>query len=135
MRMPGLVMNAKDARDLAALLATWRDTLLVPEAPGAEGWASAPGLVGAGRALFDQYQCRGCHRLAGVGGEVGPALDGVGSRRRAAYVLALISDPDRVIRGTAMEDKDLWPEEARAITGYLMTLTTAVSPASGLGSK
>lgn len=122
-RMPALVRTTEEGQDLAALLSTWRDTVLVPEVPGAESWASDSALVEEGSTLFDQYQCRGCHRLGRSGGEVGPALDGVGSRRRAAYVLALLVAPDSVIPGTAMEDKDLWPEEARAMTGYLMTLT------------
>lgn len=123
LRMPALVKRPRDASDLAALLSTWRDTLQVPEVPGAESWTRDPEKVEEGRTLFDQYQCRGCHRLSGEGGRVGPALDGVGTRRRAAYVLALIEDPDRVIPGTPMENKQLWPEEARAITAYLMTLT------------
>lgn len=122
-RMPALVKTPEDARDLAALLSTWRDTVLVPQVSGSETWASDPALVAEGRMLFDQYQCRGCHRLAGTGGEVGPALDGVGDRRRADYVFALLEDPDKVIPGTSMEDKNLWPEEARSITEYLMTFT------------
>lgn len=123
LRMPALVEDPSDARDLAALLSTWRDTVLVPEVPGAEAWSSDDSLVAEGRELFDQYQCRGCHEMGGRGVAIGPALDRVGDRRRAAYVLALIQDPGRVIPGTAMENKELWPEEARAITAYLMTRT------------
>jgi len=122
LRMPALVTETRDAEDLAALLSTWRDTVLVPPILGAEGWVEDPDDVAEGRVLFDQYQCRGCHSLDGSGGGVGPALDGVGDRRRAAYVAALLVDPDRMIPGTAMEDKDLWEEEARALTAYLMTL-------------
>jgi len=119
--MPALVVDSSDARDLAALLSTWRDTVLVPPVDGAEAWSDNDALVVEGRNLFEQYQCRGCHRLEGSGVEIGPSLDRVGDRRRAAYVFALIQDPDRLIPGTAMENKSLWPEEARAITAYLMT--------------
>lgn len=52
---------------------------------------------------------------------MGPSLDGVGSRRRPEYVMALLLDPKRVIPGTAMKDNQLWEEEARALTAFLMS--------------
>lgn len=85
MRMPALVTTLDDAWDLATLLSTWRDTSLVPEVPEAEIWMSNEALVAEGRMLFEQYQCSGCHSLAGAGGEVGPALDGVGAAPSVIY--------------------------------------------------
>jgi len=120
--MPRLVRTPEDARDLAAFLISWQDTALVHPAPGAAEWVADTMQVREGRTLFQQYQCQGCHRLEGTGGEVGPQLDGVGSRRKPAYVLALLRDPDSVIPGTAMENKHLWDSEARALTAFLSTL-------------
>jgi mono/diheme cytochrome c family protein len=120
--MPRVVSSIEDARDLAAYLATLRDTVQVPPSPGAEEWPHDASLVAEGAQLFSEYQCLGCHSLRGRGNAVGPALDGVGARRPAAYVMALLRDPQSVIRGTAMDDKEPRDEEARALTAYLMTL-------------
>ncbi|MCA9756542.1 MAG: cytochrome c [Candidatus Eisenbacteria bacterium] len=120
--MPALVTRPEDARDLAALLSTWRDTVRVPETSNRLGPAKNEDRRQEGRMLFEQYQCLGCHEFGGDGGHVGPALDGVGSRRRPAFVLAMLEHPDRVVPGTAMEDKKLWDSEAEAITTYLMNL-------------
>jgi nitric oxide reductase subunit C len=122
-RMPAAGIPDGDARDLAALLATWRDTVLIPPL-ASTAWAGADSLARSGETLFEQYQCRGCHELDGRGKQVGPSLDGVGSRRRLEYVMALLLDPKRVIPGTAMKDNQLWDEEARALTAFLMTRKT-----------
>jgi nitric oxide reductase subunit C len=42
--------------------------------------------------IFNQM-CVACHALGGQGGNVGPALDGVGSRRDAAYIAHWLRDP------------------------------------------
>ena len=39
-----------------------------------------------------------------------------------AYIASLLTDPAGVIPGTAMEDKDLWPEEVNALTTFLSAL-------------
>lgn len=36
--------------------------------------------------------------------------------------MALLKKPNAVIPGTAMKDFDLWPEEIRALTSFLMSL-------------
>jgi cytochrome c len=120
-RMPALEGSSQDAQELAAFLIAQTDTARVPIQPGSDSWAADSSLVETGRELFSQYQCRGCHELASKGKQVGPALDGVAERRQPDYVYALLRDPQRIIPGTAMEDKGLWEEEARALTAYLMT--------------
>ena len=55
------------------------------------------------RALLDvRLPCRGCHLVGGTGGRVGPSLDDVGTRRSAAYIRAMIEDPQRLVPGAAM---------------------------------
>lgn len=44
-------------------------------------------------ALLKEFQCMACHRLAGEGGPVGPALDGIGARRRADAIRKKILEP------------------------------------------
>ncbi|MEZ0374982.1 MAG: c-type cytochrome, partial [Candidatus Sericytochromatia bacterium] len=52
-------------------------------------------------AMFNQI-CASCHSLGGTGGSVGPALDGVGTRRDAAWLSRWLADPAAVKPGTAM---------------------------------
>ncbi len=44
-------------------------------------------LVVKGEKLFREKGCRGCHKLNGVGGDLGKALDGIGSKPRAYYAM------------------------------------------------
>lgn len=127
LRMPALVASKADARDLAALMATWTDTVRVPPF----NVAVSDSIVREGASLFAQYQCRGCHELGGEGRKVGPALDGVGDRRPPQYFRTLLVDPGRVVPGTSMKNFDLWSEEADAMTAFLSTL--GGSSASELG--
>ncbi len=59
--------------------------------------AAASKKVGApvhlGRALLDEHGCTGCHKVAGEGGEVGPDLAVVASKREPADILKKLDDP------------------------------------------
>ena len=58
------------------------------------------GDAARGRALFragGAAACRTCHRAEGDGTEVGPPLDGIGSKYPRAELLAQILDPSRVV--------------------------------------
>ena len=122
LRMPAAHATHEAARDLAAFLAVQTDTVLVPRWRGPESSPRADSLRAAGEALFEQYQCRGCHELAGRGRRIGPALDEVEARRRPQYLRAMILDPRRIVPGNAMPKLDLWDEEADALTAYLASL-------------
>jgi uncharacterized repeat protein (TIGR03806 family) len=54
----------------------------------------------AGRALFRAdggITCKSCHKSDGIGGEVGPALDGVGSKYVLKELLNQVIEPSRVV--------------------------------------
>ncbi|TWU03838.1 family 16 glycoside hydrolase [Neorhodopirellula pilleata] len=51
----------------------------------------------AGRSLFFSAQCAACHRLAGLGGDIGPDLTSVRNKFDENYVLDAIVHPSRVI--------------------------------------
>ena len=58
------------------------------------------GDVSRGRSLFsdaDKSLCIRCHRLSGKGGEIGPALTGVGSRFSRIHLIESILNPSRTI--------------------------------------
>ena len=52
--------------------------------------------------LRDRLPCLGCHQLNGDGGTIGPDLTTVRERRSAAYIAAIVADPQRVVPGSAM---------------------------------
>jgi cytochrome c2 len=87
-----------------------------------------------GEAMFIQYGCGGCHRMAHVRqalGRVGPSLDGIALRAMIAGKLAnspdnlrrWIRDPQAVTPGTDMPDLSVGDGDARDITAFLYTRT------------
>lgn len=72
--------------------------------------------------LRDNLPCLGCHTLNGNGGTIGPDLTTVRQRRSAAYIAAMIADPQRVVPGSGMP-RTRMPESTRdVITRYLTAL-------------
>ncbi len=63
--------------------------------------------------------CVSCHALRGQGGNVGPALDGVGARRDAAWLAAWLEDPAAIKPGTAMPKLPLSPADRDALVAFL----------------
>ena len=54
----------------------------------------------AGRAIFfdkAEVSCLRCHKVDGVGGEVGPDLSGIGAKQKREYLLESIVNPDKEI--------------------------------------
>lgn len=66
--------------------------------------------------------CTACHALDGKGGNVGPALDGVGKRFNADYLDKWIGDPQAVKPGTAMPNLGLSAAEREELVRFLATL-------------
>ena len=59
--------------------------------------ALAAGDAAAGRKIFferPEANCGKCHKVAGQGGDTGPALDGVGARRSREFILEAILYPN-----------------------------------------
>jgi mono/diheme cytochrome c family protein len=64
--------------------------------------------------LRERLPCLGCHRLGDEGGRIGPSLGDVAARRSAAYIAAMIADPQRTVPGTVMP-KIPMPDDVRAL--------------------
>jgi mono/diheme cytochrome c family protein len=75
--------------------------------------------------IRDRLPCLGCHRLDGEGGRIGPDLTGVGKRREASYVLAMLRDPQGTVPGTAMPRTPMTEETLLLVAGYLLGLDPA----------
>jgi putative heme-binding domain-containing protein len=59
--------------------------------------ALSGGDAAAGRKIFfekPEASCSKCHKVAGQGGDTGPALDGVGARRSREFILEAILYPN-----------------------------------------
>jgi nitric oxide reductase subunit C len=69
-------------------------------------------------AVFNQM-CVACHALGGQGGQVGPALDGVGSRLDRAGLIRWLSDPLVVKPDSKMPKLPLTPEQIDELAAFL----------------
>ena len=78
--------------------------------------------------LRQQTSCLGCHELNGEGGRLAPSLTDVGTRRSAAYIRAVIDDPQRVVPGAAMPKPRLDSATKALITSYLTRDAAAGAP-------
>jgi mono/diheme cytochrome c family protein len=95
----------------------------------------APALA-LGRRLFLERGCQGCHKLDGVGGQLGPALDGVGGKIRHQLPMAHVQGektlanwlgqhfekPQGIVPGSQMRPPRLTPGENQALTVYMLSL-------------
>ncbi len=118
------------------------DRLFGPEgliASGLAGESSEPAaLLALGRSLARSKGCLGCHKLGGVGGMLGPALDLEGEKTAhdfdfssypeahtpAEWLRAHFLEPDAVSPGTVMPATATDPQQADALTAYMLSLRT-----------
>lgn len=73
----------------------------------------------AERLLRDKHSCLGCHQLKGEGGVLAPTLDDVRTRRDAAYIAAMVSDPQHTKPGAIMPRTRMPASERSLIVRYL----------------
>jgi len=97
--------------------------------------------VAKGEALFRQKGCQGCHKLNGVGGDLGKALDGIGSKARAYFPMKHVvgdrtiynwvrqhfDDPRKIVADSEMR-AFLTEEEADLLTTYILTFRSEQMP-------
>ena len=77
-----------------------------------------------GRRLFDTHGCRGCHKLSGIGGTIGPDLTHEGSTRRdPEWLEQHFLNPQKVSPASAMPNYKFTTEQARDLTFYMLSLT------------
>lgn len=79
--------------------------------------------IAAGKKVFTDRGCGGCHTIAGVStGTVGPELTKIGTKLEKDYLIKWIDDPPKVKPGTQMPKLGLTPDELEAVASYLVTL-------------
>jgi nitric oxide reductase subunit C len=86
---------------------------------------SAPVVATAAAGPTPEYfgkVCIACHAVAGNGGSVGPALDGVGLRMSAAELDRWLADPQALRPGTAMPNLALPDSTRNELVSWLVSL-------------
>lgn len=97
--------------------------------------------IAKGEDLFREKGCRGCHKLNGVGGDLGKALDGIGSKPFAYFPMKYVvgerniynwvkqhfDDPRQIVPESEMR-AFLADEEADLLTTYVLTLKAEEMP-------
>jgi quinoprotein glucose dehydrogenase len=81
------LIKFENARDKKNLTEVYRESM-------------AGGDVENGRKIFfekSEVSCLRCHKVAGVGGEVGPDLTGIGKKYKRDYLLESLVDPNKQI--------------------------------------
>ena len=75
-----------------------------------------------GKALFQELNCAGCHRIHGKGESFAPDLSYVGDVRDRDWLIRHFRDPQAVVPDSAMPDFGLNEEELSDLTNYMLTL-------------
>lgn len=109
----------RHARGTPVHLAALLMLLTVPGEQGVAQSLSGFAVRKAEQLLRDKHSCLGCHRLKGEGGQLAPALDDVRGRRDAAYIAAIVNDPQRLKPGVSMPRVRMPASERALIVRYL----------------
>jgi mono/diheme cytochrome c family protein len=95
--------------------------------------ASAQGAKAeAGKQLYATQKCATCHQIAGVGGKLASALDGVGAKLTEADIRKWMTAPaqmeaalktkPKMPMSTYMKSKKLSDADIDALVAYMMSL-------------
>ena len=87
----------------------------------------APKLA-LGQQVFDNSGCRGCHKLGGSGGVLGPELDKVGAHHSADWLKKHFLTPAAVTPGSAMPPQKFSEQDLEAITLFMLSQTGETAP-------
>ena len=104
----------------AGVVAGYIGLTLVATVPPATG---GRGSITEGRRLYAQLGCASCHSIRGVGGKVGPSLDGVGKRHARDWLIQHFKDPQKMSPGSVMPKYDYLSEkQLNELTDYMESL-------------
>jgi mono/diheme cytochrome c family protein len=81
-----------------------------------------------GQRVFEESGCRGCHKLAGVGGVLGPELEKVGARRSPEWLKKHFVAPATVTPGSAMPPQKFAEADLEAIILFMLSQTGETAP-------
>jgi mono/diheme cytochrome c family protein len=108
--------SARGWAGLTLLACLWANAV---QSQSGEPPVSAFAKAKAESLLRDHLPCLGCHKLDGQGGTIGPDLTTVRERRSAAYIAAMIADPQGTVPGSVMPRTEMPPATRDLISRYL----------------
>lgn len=82
----------------------------------------ADAVLARGIEIVHQKACMVCHTINGVGGNIGPILNGVTTRHDEDWLWVWLRDPQAVRAGSRMPTFGFTPEEIEAVVAFLKTL-------------
>jgi quinol-cytochrome oxidoreductase complex cytochrome b subunit len=93
---------------------------LTPE--NAKALYEAPNSSVLGAQIYLTNGCAGCHRVNGVGGSIGPSLNGLAMRRSREWVERHFLDPRALVPGSLMPSFKFSPRDRDILVAYLLSL-------------
>jgi ubiquinol-cytochrome c reductase cytochrome b subunit len=116
----GAGLTDAQVRDVSALMLR-----LKPDSEDLVG--SAPKFAAMGAGIYEKNNCGACHSLNGVGGKIGPPMNGLAKRRTEAWTRDHFNDPKKLSQGSIMPPYKFTPEEMSSELSYLLTLPDRVA--------
>ncbi len=87
-----------------------------------DAWEHAPRSAVDGALIYQARDCAGCHKLNGIGDELGPPINGVGERRDRHWIEQHFVDPPRFEPDSIMPSIAFKPGELKLITDYITAI-------------
>jgi ubiquinol-cytochrome c reductase cytochrome b subunit len=83
---------------------------------------AAPSKIVSGAQIFVASSCGTCHTVNGVGGRVGPVLNGVAQRHPPEWIAQHLSDPESQTPDTVMPAFEFSAHDRDLLISYLLSL-------------
>jgi mono/diheme cytochrome c family protein len=80
-------------------------------------------VLAEGRTVFEEQGCIGCHKLGGFGGNIGPELDKVGTKRRPDWLAQHFKTPREKVLDSGMPPLTRSEAEIEALTLFMLGQT------------
>lgn len=113
--MPAIQLTDAQLNTLAAFLLK-----LTPQ--NASALANAPAFATRGAMIYLANGCGDCHKINGVGTDVGPSLNGLSRRRSRNWVEQHFADPPKLSPGSEMPPFKFSKQDMDNLTEYLFSL-------------
>jgi ubiquinol-cytochrome c reductase cytochrome b subunit len=111
---PG-VLQEPEVQMLAAFVAKRSDKAV-------DAWQDAPQSAIDGALIYQANDCGSCHKVNGVGDDLGPPLNGVGERRDRTWIEQHFGDPPKFSPASAMPPFAFSQRDLKLITDYISNI-------------
>jgi cbb3-type cytochrome oxidase cytochrome c subunit len=72
--------------------------------------------------VYQATDCGSCHKLNGIGEDLGPPLNGVGERRTRSRIEGHFADPPKYSPDSIMPSFAFKPDQLKLITDYITAI-------------